>query len=311
MKHTRINDLFGIRYPIIQAGMIWVSGAKLAAAAAEAGALGLIGAGSMDPALLRSQIRKAFSLTDKPFGVNLPIFYRHSEEMIPVIIEEGVRIVFCSGGSPKKYTGRFKDAGCTVVHVTTTPVLAKKCEDAGVDAVVCEGFEAGGHNGRDEITTLVLVPQVADAVDIPVIAAGGIGDGRGIAAAFALGAEGVQVGSRFVCAEEASSHAAFKEAVVKAGIEDTFLVLKSLIPVRLIKNGFCERLMEAEKRCATQEELLEILGFSRAQLGMHDGDTQEGELEIGQIAGLIRDIRPAAEIVGDMVEGYGKAVAAL
>jgi len=304
MRRTRVCELFGIDYPIIQAGMIWVSGGRLASAASEAGALGLIGAGSMTPELLRHHIRKARSLTAKPFGVNLPILYRHAEEMVPIILEEKIPVVFTSGGSPKTYTRRFKDAGCVVVHVTSTPTLARKCEDAGVDAVVAEGFEAGGHNGRDELTSFVLIPQVVDAVKIPVIAAGGIADGRGVAAAIALGADGVQVGSRFVASEEASCHPDFKKAVLNAGSEDTFLVLKSLVPVRLIKNDFCRRAMDAETRGARKESLSELLGHGRAQLGMYDGDLAEGELEIGQVSGMINEILPAAEIIHRLREGY-------
>ncbi|RJO68937.1 MAG: nitronate monooxygenase [Myxococcales bacterium] len=311
MRRTRVNELFGIEHPIVQAGMIWVSGAKLAAAAAEAGALGLIGAGSMTPELLRAQIRKARTLTARPFGVNLPIFHRYAEEMVPIILEEGVRIVFTSAGSPKKYTPTFKAAGIVVAHVVSTPELAKKCEDAGVDAVVAEGFEAGGHNGRDELTTMVLVPQAVDAVKLPVIAAGGIGDGRAMAAAFALGAEGVQVGSRFVCAAESSAHAAFKAKVVEAGSTDTFLVLKPIVPVRLIKNSFCRRVLDIEAAGADKEKLSELLGRGRARLGMLDGDVEEGELEIGQVSGLIRDVAPAAEIVRRLVEECRAAIASL
>ncbi len=311
MKKTRVCDLFGIEYPIVQGGMIWVSGGKLAAAVSEAGALGLIGAGSMDADLLRRHIRKAKTLTEKPFGVNLPIFQPHAESMIPVILEEGVRIVFTSGGSPKKYTRTFKDAGARVAHVTSTPELAVKCADAGVDAVVVEGFEAGGHNGRDELTTFTLVPRTADLVDIPVIAAGGIGDGRGVAAAMALGAEGVQVGSRFVCAREASAHPAFQNEVLKARGDDTFLVLKSLIPVRLIRNAFRLRVEEAERAGADRETLSGLLGRGRSRLGMLEGNIEEGELEIGQVAGLIHEIQPAARIVNDLVSGARKAMESL
>lgn len=300
MLKNRVTELFGIEVPIIQGGMIWTSGARLAAAVSEAGGLGLIGAGSMTPELLRAQIHKARSLTGRPFGVNLPIFQPNAESCVAVILEERVPVVFTSGGSPKVYTETFKKAGCVVAHVTSTPALALKCEQAGVDAVVCEGFEAGGHNGRDELTTMALVPQVADALSIPVIAAGGIADGRGMAAAFALGAEGVQVGSRFAASVEAGCHANFKQAIVQAGATDTVLVLKSIVPVRLIKNEFCLRVLAAEAEGHNREAMSALLGRGRSRLGMLEGDCAEGELEIGQVAGMIRDIRPAGEILREM-----------
>ena len=311
MKDTRISRLFGIEFPIVQGGMIWVSGAKLAAAVSEAGGLGLIGSGSMTPELLRAHIRKAKTLTNKPFGVNLPIFNRYSEAMVEVILQERAPIVFTSAGSPKKYTPRFKAAGMKVAHVVSNPVLALKCEAAGVDAVVCEGFEAGGHNGRDELTSFVLIPQVVDSVSVPVIAAGGIGDGRAMLAAFALGAEGVQIGTRFVCASEASCHPNFQQAVIQAGPAATHLVLRSLIPVRLIENEFCRRVMKQERDGADDQALLNELGQGRSRLGMFEGDLNEGELEIGQISATIKEVKPAAEIMQDLVSGYHTAKAAL
>ncbi len=311
MQDNRITKLFGIQYPIVQGGMIWVSGARLAAAVSNAGGLGLIGAGSMSPELLREHIRKLRGLTDRPFGVNLPIFSDRSSEKAQVIIEEGVNIVFSSGGSPKALTPLFKEKGCTVIHVTSTPALARKCEAAGVDGVVCEGFEAGGHNGRAELTTLVLVPQVVDVVSIPVLAAGGIGDGRGMAAAMALGADGVQIGSRFVASEEAGCHEAFKRAVVAADAEATVLALKKLIPVRLLRNSFAERILAAEAQGDGSETLMALLGQGRSKLGMFDGDVDEGELEIGQIAGLLRDVQPVSAIIGELMAEYRRAVAVL
>ena len=301
MLRTEICDLFGIDYPLVQGGMIWNSGADLAAAVSEAGALGLVGAGSMTPDLLEAQIRKAKRLTEKPFGVNLPVFYKHADENLEVMLREKVGIVFTSGGSPKRFTARLKDRGVKVAHVVARPDLARKCEEAGVDAVVCEGFEAGGHNGRDELTTMALVPQCVDAVRIPVLAAGGIGDGRAMAAALALGAKGVQVGTRFAATFEASGHPAFKQAVLDAGCADTVLCMRRLMPVRLIRNAFAERMLEAEARGATREELSEMLGRGRAKAGMLDGDAAEGELEIGQVSGLIRELKPAGEVVREMV----------
>ncbi len=303
----RITRLFGTRLPIVQAGMVWVSGGKLAAAAAEAGCLGLIGGGSMTPELLGQHLAKAKQLTAKPIGINLPLLYSRAQEQIDVALAAGVRIFFTSAGSPKTFTGYLKDRGCTVVHVTSTPELAQKCEAAGVDAVVAEGFEAGGHNGRDELTTLVLIPQVVDAVRIPVIAAGGIADGRGIAAAFALGAAGVQIGSRFAATQESSAHANFKRAITEAPPGGTMLVMKKLVPVRLLKSRFLTEVQALEDRGAGKEELATLLGKGRARLGMLEGDLDQGELEIGQIAGMIRDLPTVQTLVERLVTEYAAA----
>lgn len=297
---NRITTLFGIKYPIIQAGMIWASGWRLASAVSNAGGLGMIGAGSMYPEVLREHIQKCKAATDKPYAVNLPLLYPDIDKHIAIILEEKVPIVFTSAGNPKTWTKTLKDAGIKVVHVVSSAKFARKSEEAGVDAVVAEGFEAGGHNGREETTTLCLVPMVRQAVSIPVIAAGGIATGRGMFAVMALGAEGVQVGSRFVCSPEASSHQNFKEAVVAANEGDTMLMLKQLTPVRMIKNDFYVRVAEAESRCAGAEELTTLLGRARAKKGMFEGDLVEGELEIGQISGLINNIIPAADIVAEI-----------
>lgn len=297
---NRITDLFGIQYPIIQAGMIWASGWRLASAVSNAGGLGLIGAGSMYPEVLREHIQKCKAATDRPFGVNLPLLYPDIDKHIAIILEEKVPIVFTSAGNPKTWTKTLKDAGIKVVHVVSSAKFAKKSEDAGVDAIVAEGFEAGGHNGREETTTLCLIPMVRAAVQIPVIAAGGIATGRAMFATMALGAEAVQVGSRFVCTPEASSHQNFKDAVVKANEGDTMLALKQLTPVRLIKNDFYVRVAEAESNCATVEQLNELLGRARAKKGMFEGDLVEGELEIGQVSGLINSIIPAADVVAEI-----------
>ncbi|PID80974.1 nitronate monooxygenase [bacterium DOLJORAL78_65_58] len=302
-----IASLLGIRHPIIQGGMVYNSGAHLAAAVSEAGGLGLIGAGSMRPDLFRAQIRKARTLTAKPFGVNLPLLYGHSRDCLDIALEEGVRIFFTSAGSPRRAMGPLKAAGCTVVHVAASPELARKCQDAGCDAVVVEGFEAGGHNGREEITTMVLVPECVAAVDIPVIAAGGIASGGQMAAAFALGAAGVQIGSRFAITRESSGHALFKRAVVEAGAADTLLVMKKHIPVRLLRNAFREKVLELEARGADREELAALLGTGRARRGMLDGDLEEGELEIGQVAGLIDDVPGVAELMTRLLEEYSAA----
>lgn len=305
---NRITALFGIQYPIIQAGMIWASGWKLASAVSNAGGLGLIGAGSMYPEVLKEHIQKCKAATDKPFGVNLPLLYPDIDKHIAIIIEEKVPIVFTSAGNPKTWTKTLQDAGIKVLHVVSSAKFAKKSEDAGVDAVVAEGFEAGGHNGREETTTLCLIPMVRQAVSIPVIAAGGIATGRAMFAVMALGAEGAQVGSRFVCSQEASSHQSFKQAVVDANEGDTVLTMKKLTPVRLIKNDFYVRVAKAENRCATNDEMIELLGRARAKKGMFEGDLTEGELEIGQISGLINDIKPAGEIVDEMWQEFRKTV---
>lgn len=306
---NRITKLFGIQYPIIQAGMIWASGWKLASAVSNAGGLGLIGAGSMYPDTLRGHIQKCKQATDKPFGVNLPLLYPDIDKHIAIIIEEKVPIVFTSAGNPKTWTATLKEKGITVVHVVSSAKFAKKCEDAGVDAVVAEGFEAGGHNGREETTTLCLIPSVRETISIPLIAAGGIATGRAMYATMALGAEGVQVGSRFVCTPEASSHIAFKEAVVNAKEGDTVLTLKRLTPVRLIKNEFYEKVQQAENEGVSTEELNALLGRARAKRGMFEGDLTEGELEIGQVSGIISDIKPAAEILTGIWEEFKNTAA--
>ncbi len=294
---NRITNLFEIQYPIIQAGMIWASGWKLASAVSNAGGLGMIGAGSMYPDVLKEHIQKCKAATDKPFAVNVPLLYPDLDKHIQIIIEEKVPIVFTSAGNPKTWTGHFKGHGVTVVHVVSSSKFALKAQDAGCDAVVAEGFEAGGHNGREETTTMVLVPAVVAAVSIPVIAAGGIATGRQMFAAMALGAEGVQVGSRFVASEEASSHPAFKQAVINAAEGDTQLSLKKLTPVRLLKNSFFQQVQEAEKRGAGEDELKGLLGRARAKLGMYEGNLEEGELEIGQVSALLDNILPAKKIV--------------
>ncbi len=299
-----ITKLFSTDYPIIQAGMIWASGWRLASAVSNAGGLGLIGSGSMYPDQLREHIRKCKQATSRTFGVNVPLLYPDIEKHIDIIIAEGVKVVFTSAGNPKTWTPVLKEKGITVVHVVSSSKFAVKSQDAGVDAVVAEGFEAGGHNGREETTTMVLVPAVADAVKIPVIAAGGIGSGRAMAAAFALGAAGVQVGSRFVATPEASSHQSFKDAVVKAGEGDTMLSLKQLTPVRLLRNAFFEAVQKAEQEGASREELNILLGRGRSKRGMFEGDLAEGELEIGQVSALISNIMPAAEVLREIWDGF-------
>ena len=308
---NRVCKLLGVAHPVIQGGMVYNSGAKLAAAVANAGGLGLVGAGSMRPELFREQVRKARALTDRPFGVNIPLLYPHSGECVEIALAEGVKIFFTSAGSPKKVVGALKDAGCLSVHVVASPALAKKCEDAGCDAVVCEGFEAGGHNGREEITTMVLVPQCAAAVDVPVIAAGGIATGAQLAAALALGADGVQIGSRFALTQESSGHEAFKQAVVAAGPGDTHLVLKTHVPVRLLRNAFRDRITRMEAAGATAEELAAELGQGRARRGMLEGDLAEGELEIGQVSGMIDDVPTVQEVMDRLLGGYDDAVGRL
>ena len=297
---NRITRLFGIQYPIVQAGMIWASGWRLAAAVSGAGGLGIIGAGSMYPAVLRENIQKYKQACSKPYAVNLPLLYPDIEELVNIIIEEQVPIVFTSAGNPKTWTAKLKEKGIVVVHVVSSAKFAKKCEDAGVDAVVAEGFEAGGHNGREETTTLCLIPNVRQAITIPLIAAGGIATGRAMFAMMALGAEGVQMGSRFVCTAEASSHQAFKEAVVAANEGDTALALKKLTPVRLIKNAFYQQVAEAEASGADTTALEALLGKRRAKQGMFEGDMQEGELEIGQVSSIIKSIIPAADVVKEV-----------
>lgn len=301
---TRCTELFGIRYPIIQAGMVWAAGHRLAAAVSGAGGLGLIGAGSMKPDLLREHIRRGRGETESPFGVNVPLSRGDAGDLIRVVEEEGIRIVFTSSGHPATFTRMLKEAGCVVVHVIAAVKHARKAVDAGCDAVVAEGFEAGGHNGLDESTTLTLVPQVVDAVGIPVIAAGGIADGRGLAAALALGAEGVQVGTRFAVTLESSAHEAYKRAVLAAGDTDTFLTMKAVTPVRMLKTPFTGRVMEAEKRGAGRDDLLALLGAKRERAGIFEGNLEEGMFEAGQSAGLVRDVPPAAEVVYRMMREY-------
>lgn len=298
---SRVTDLFGIQYPLVQGGMIWASGWQLASAVSNAGGLGLLGAGSMYPAVLEEQIQKCKASTDRVFGVNVPLLYPNIEEHMEIIIREKIPVVFTSAGNPKTWTATLKNEGITVVHVVSSVKFALKAQDAGVDAVVAEGFEAGGHNGREETTSMVLIPAVKSAIDIPLIAAGGIGSGRAMLAAFCLGADGVQVGSRFVASHEASSHELFKQEVISAGEGDTVLTLKELAPVRMLKNPFYEELRQAYERCASPEELREILGRARAKRGMFEGDLEQGELEIGQVSCTIGEIKSAAEIVEDMV----------
>lgn len=304
---NRICDLFEIEYPIIQAGMIWCSGWELASAVSNAGALGLIGSGSMYPDILREHIRKAKAATSKPFGVNVPLLYPDIDKHMQIIIDEGVKIVFTSAGNPKTWSSVLKGKGIKVVHVIASSKFAKKAEDAGCDAVVAEGFEAGGHNGREETTTFVLVPQVRAATNLPLIAAGGIATGRGMLAAFALGAEGVQIGTRFVASNESSAHENFKNIVTHSSEGDTILSIKKIMPVRLIKNDFQKRIQEAEDKGATREELALILGRARAKRGMFEGDMNEGELEIGQISSYVKEIKPAAEIVKEIWNEFNVA----
>lgn len=308
LKSTnRLSQLFNIRYPIIQAGMVWASGWKLASAVSNAGGLGLIGAGSMYPDVLREHIRKCKTATSQPFGVNIPLMYPDVEKLIEIIVAEKVPIVFTSAGNPKTWTGFLKEKGITVVHVVSSSRFARKAAEAGCDAVVAEGFEAGGHNGREETTSMVLIPLVREAVQIPVIAAGGIATGRQMLAAMVLGAEGVQIGSRFVCTPEASSHSAFKEAVIQAEEGDTLLSMKKLMPVRLLKNHFFEEVRSAEMRGADEAEMKKILGRARAKKGMFEGDLEEGELEIGQVSALIHDIKPAADVVAELWQEFNES----
>lgn len=305
---NRITDLFHIKYPIIQAGMIWCSGWELASAVSNAGGLGIIGSGSMYPEVLDLQIQKCKTATNKPFAVNLPMLYPNIEEHIQTIIKHQVPIVFTSAGNPKLHTARLKEAGITVVHVVSSTKFALKAQEAGVDAVVAEGFEAGGHNGKDETTTMCLIPMVTSAVTIPVIAAGGIATGRGMLAAMALGAEAVQIGSRFIATPESSAHVNFKNSILQTNEGDTMLTLKELTPVRLIKNDFYKQVEAAYEKCASNEELTTLLGRGRAKKGMFEGDLIEGELEVGQISGLIHELKPAVEIVQEIVDEFQQAL---
>jgi enoyl-[acyl-carrier protein] reductase II len=301
---NRIISLFKIKYPIIQAGMIWNSGWKLASAASNSGILGLIGAGSMYPEVLREHIQKCKNATNNPFGVNVPMLYPNIEEIMDIIVEEGVKIVFTSAGNPKTWTKWLQDRGIIVVHVVSSVKFALKAQEAGVNAIVAEGFEAGGHNGRDETTTFTLIPMVKEKIQIPLIAAGGIATGRGMLAAMVLGADGVQVGSRFVASFESSAHEEFKQAVINSKEGDTQLTLKELAPVRLMKNKFYNDVESLYKKGANIDELKELLGRGRAKKGMFEGDLNEGELEIGQISGLIHDIKPVSQIVSEMVHEF-------
>jgi len=304
LQQNSITQLFNIQYPIIQAGMIWASGWRLAAAVSNAGGLGIIGAGSMYPSVLKEHIKKCKVATSKPFGVNLPLLYPDIDKHIEIIIQEKVPIVFTSAGNPKVWTKTLQDQGITVVHVVSSSLFAQKAEAAGCNAVVAEGFEAGGHNGRDETTTLVLIPQVAAAVKIPVIAAGGIATGKQMLAAMVLGASGVQIGSRFICTPEASSHQNFKELILQSKEGDTMLSMKKTVPVRLLKNQFYQLINSAESNGATEEELRIILGRGRAKKGMFEGDLDEGELEVGQVSSMINEIKPASDIVKEIWEEF-------
>ena len=301
---NRITQLFNIKYPIIQGGMIWNSGYKLASAVSNSGGLGLIGAGSMYPEVLREHIQKCKKATDKPFGVNVPMLYPNVQEIMDIIVEEGVKIVFTSAGNPKTWTSFLKEKGITVVHVVSSSKFALKAQEAGVDAVVAEGFEAGGHNGREETTTLTLIPMVKENINIPLIAAGGIATGRGMLAALVLGADGVQMGSRFVASTESSAHDNFKKTVIETEEGGTLLTLKELAPVRLIKNKFFSDVQELYTKCPSKEDLENLLGKRRAKRGMFEGDLVEGELEIGQIAGLIHDIKPVDAIVKEIIAEF-------
>jgi enoyl-[acyl-carrier protein] reductase II len=305
---SRIPSLFNIKYPLVQAGMIWCSGWRLASSVSNAGGLGLIGAGSMNPETLEEHIKKCKEATDHPFGVNVPLLYPYAEDHFKTIIREGVKIIFTSAGNPAKWTSYLKDHGITVVHVIANAKSAVKCEEAGVDAIVAEGFEAGGHNGKEETTTFTLIPLIRQTTPLPLIAAGGIATGRGMLAAMVLGADGVQIGSRFVASLESSAHPAFKQRILESKDGDTFLSLKKIGSVRLLKNPFYDRIKVMEENGASAEKLLEVLGKGRAKQGMFDGNLNEGELEIGQVSALISDIRPAAEIVREIMEEFRQAV---
>lgn len=304
MKPNRITELFGIQYPVIAGGMVWCSGWRLAAAVSNAGGLGLLGAGSMHPETLIEHIDKMNAATDKPWGINIPLMYPEIDRLIEIIIEKGVKIVFTSAGSPKKYTARFHEAGIKVAHVVSSSKFAKKCEEAGVDAVVAEGFEAGGHNGREETTTLALIPQVREAISLPLIAAGGIGSGKAMLAAMALGAEGVQIGTLFAVSEECSASDAFKQLCVDLGEDGTMLALKKISPTRLIKNELFAKIAEAESRGAEADELRELLGRAASKRGIFEGDLEHGELEIGQIASTIKEVKPVAQIMHELITDF-------
>lgn len=305
---NRITQLFNIKYPVVQGGMIWNSGYKLAAAVSNAGGLGLIGAGSMYPDVLREHIRKCKTATAKPFGVNVPMLYPNVEEIMNIIVEEGVKIVFTSAGNPKTWTAWLKEKGITVVHVVSSSKFALKAQEAGVDAVVAEGFEAGGHNGREETTTLTLIPMVKQHLSIPLIAAGGIATGKAMHAAMILGADGVQMGTRFAMTTESSSHDNFKAACVVAGEGDTYLTLKELAPVRLIRNNFFNEVQQAYANCASADDLKTLLGRARAKKGMFEGNLEDGELEIGQIVGLINEVKPVEEVMKEIMEDFSKSL---
>lgn len=304
MKSNRITELFGIQYPVIAGGMVWCSGWRLAAAVSNAGGLGLLGAGSMHPETLIEHIDKMNAVTDKPWGINIPLMYPEIDRLIEIIIEKGVKIVFTSAGSPKKYTARFHEAGIKVAHVVSSSKFAKKCEEADVDAVVAEGFEAGGHNGREETTTLALIPQVREAISLPLIAAGGIGSGKAMLAAMALGAEGVQIGTLFAVSEESSASDAFKQLCVDLGEDGTMLALKKISPTRLIKNELFAKIAEAESRGAEADELRELLGRAASKRGIFEGDLENGELEIGQIASTIKEVKPVGQIMHELITDF-------
>ena len=307
MKKNRITELFGIEYPVIQGGMVWISGWRLAAAVSNAGGLGLLGAGSMHPETLVEHILQMKEATDKPWGVNVPLMYPEIDRLVDILIEEGVKIVFTSAGSPKKYTARFHEAGMTVAHVVSSSKFARKCEEAGVDAVVAEGFEAGGHNGREETTTMVLIPQVRKATSLPLIAAGGIASGEQMLAAMALGAEGVQAGTLFALTEESSASEAFKLRCISLEEGDTMLTLKAISPTRLVKNDLYTRIVEAEKAGAAVEDLRAILGKAAAKRGIFEGDLEGGELEIGQIASAIKEVLPVSTVMKRLIEEFESA----
>lgn len=308
MKATRITELFGIKYPIIAGGMVWCSGWRLASAVSNAGGLGLLGAGSMHPETLAEHIDKMNAATDNPWGVNLPLMYPELDKIVEIIISKGVKIVFTSAGSPAKLTSRFHEAGIKVVHVIANSKFARKCEEAGVDAIVAEGFEAGGHNGREELTTMTLIPQIRKATSLPLLAAGGIASGEAMLAAMALGADGVQIGTLFAVSEESSASVAFKQQCLNLGEGDTMLALKKLSPTRLVKNALYDRIKEAEDRGADADELHSILGTNAAKRGIFEGDIENGEMEIGQAVAGIKELKPISKIVNELVEGYNQAL---